>query len=204
MNEAWRAEEELSGFLKMDVSPEYLDMDTMKNAVAQSQDASAILRLHTNAVKSSFVAVVHKVSTNLSSIIPAEWRTFTIVARQDEVILEKIVNSSTLDSLLARRSALSNSWKIYGPIVSMLMQKVLPANRQASQKDYDKLAKDTEELLSEALMMVAVRASTSVAFVNIPCCKGSKSKAATLREAKRLVASLGLQDFSSRHHENDG
>ena len=138
MNEAWRAEEELSGFLKMDVSPEYLDMDTMKNAVAQSQDASAILRLHTNAVKSSFVAGFHKVSTNLSSIIPAEWRTFTIVARQDDVILERIVNNSTLDSLLARRSALSNSYKIYGQIVSTLMQKVLPANRQASQKDCDK------------------------------------------------------------------
>ena len=123
MQEAIDRNQELSTYLNSD-DVHGAVAEVMVNAAKQLQDAQSLLRLLISALKSSFHAGFHKVTTNLSSIMPQDWRDFTIISRRDDVILEKIVNNADLDRLLALRMALSNRLAIFSPVVVLLAKKV--------------------------------------------------------------------------------
>ena len=60
----------------------------------------------------------------------------------------------------------------------------------------DKAVQDkVEEVLEEAKLMVGVRAACSVILTKLPLAKSVNSKAATIRETKRLINGLKCKAF---------
>ena len=137
-----------------------------------------MLRVIKSKVESNAMSALQRLRQNVQECFLADWRAFTVATRDDEWIMEHLVNFALGGKLFARRSALDQAYTKVADLICI-----------------DREKKDTKELLDEAKLMVGVRAAVTVTFVKMPLCRTNKSKAATLREVKRLIAALELEDF---------
>ena len=184
LDKAKDAVDKFENYMDSDIGEK--DDKEIKVAMHHLKDAQSLLRLYVARMQSKWVAGLQKTKTNLEKCVPEDWRSYTLLARDDEMIVKNIVENQELLQLLPRRSALQKSVETFESVTRKF-------NGNAATLDTGKMPTGIDDLLEEAKLMVAIRAACSVTFEKLPLCKNQKSRAATLRETKRLISALEVE-----------
>ena len=107
--------------------------------------------------------------------MPQDWRKYVIEIRDDAKIMSEIVDNAALCEILPKLGAVTASWSAYTTMLGYFDEKP---------------TFEVHKSIEEARLMIAVRAATTVTLRKLPSCSISKSKAATLREAKKLIKDI--------------
>ena len=159
-------------------------------------DGAAMLRVIDGKVRSQWLASLQRLRQNVQACFPENWRQFTVRNRDDELILEHLVNNAVGAKLFARRGALDQAFTKIMDSYDMLSATTVqggPPEQKMPQREIE----CTRTMLEEAKLVVGVRAAVTVALVKVAACKTAKSRAATIREVKRLIAALEIDHFPS-------
>ena len=150
-------------------------------------DAESGFRLTQEKCVSKWTCLMLRLRTNLVTSLPTDWKEFSVTNRDDERITSELLDHDHASRWIGLRASLIQGQQLmkqaYGNLTS-------PAPVMPKQID-----QDNQKVTDEAKMVVGVRAALSVALVKLPDCLTARSKSATLREAKRLLASLDIKDF---------
>ena len=159
-------------------------------------DGAAMLRVIDGKVRSQWLASLQRLRQNVQACFPENWRQFTVKSRDDELILEHLANNAVGAKLFARRGALDQAFTKIMDSYDMLSATTVqggPPEQKMPQREIE----CSRTMLAEAKLVVGVRAAVTVALVKVAACKTAKSRAATIREVKRLIAALEVDDFPS-------
>lgn len=180
--------EEVGNYIAMERPIEYTTclQDALSSCKTMIADGESMLRIIEEKVRSQWLAALQHLRGSVAACYPENWRQYCITMRDDAWITEHLIQNPLGAKLLARRGALDQAFvKIFG--AHHMVAATIPERESTL----------TTELLTESKMMVGVRAALTVALTKMPLCKTAKSRAATLREVKRLIAALEIESFPS-------
>ena len=149
----------------------------MSESLQAVRDGRDIIKVIIHDYKSRWHDTMKTIQNALDALTPPDWRKFTIEIRDDAKIMSEIIDNDDLNFLLPKLQALNISWVAYTTMLGYIGEK--PTYEVA-------------ESCGEARLLIAVRAATTVTLRKLPSCLSGKSKAATVREAKKLIKDIDV------------
>ena len=117
---------------------------------------------------------------NLTSCFPTDWRSYTVRERDDEKVVSEICEGPKMSRITPRINLLKGAVKLVKETYSDLGVPWAEAS----------IDERIGDAIEEAKLLVGVRALSTVTLQKLPTESRPKSKAALMREAKRLVKML--------------
>ena len=143
----------------------------------EAQDGRDIIGLNISTLQSRWLDTMQTIQNALAALTPPDWRKYTIEVRDDAKIMSEIVDNEPLALLLPKLDALTVSETVHTAMLSAI--------KKSS-------TLDVEPVMTEGKLLIAVRALCTVTLRKLPLAQTARSKAATTREARKLVKEIDV------------
>ena len=141
------------------------------------QDGRDIIGLNISTLQRRWLDTMQTIQNALAALTPPDWRKYTIEVRDDAKIMSEIVDNEPLALLLPKLDALTVSETFHTAMLSAI--------KKSS-------TLDVEPVMTEGKLLIAVRALCTVTLRKLPLAQTARSKAATTREARKLVKEIDV------------
>ena len=125
--------------------------------------------------------------------IPEDWQSYTVESKDNEKILEHIVNNDALSHIMSRCDSRENARDTMEDALPRLMLD----ESEAPLKFDAKFGERMDTLHNEGKLLLAARAACTVALKKVPEPSNQKSKVGLVRETSRLIGKLEVKGVPS-------